>query len=263
MAAATPLALFGLGVLVSQQAKHQTDAQNQTERQRKDREATLKLRLDEQIRNEAAVRLTQTENAAARLQRELRDVADRREQQLRREGFDREEALRNEAATREADVRRQTLALAQSSKLIDRRIEFWDKLAPRFVQIDRIVDRILVGESDADQLEAAFREVDDLFGLYRPYFSLRFESAYEDYETTIRFFLDHAREPGGLQEMVVTDGVESICQRYFALRDGAATEIAAGTGIAQNAAAPTTTGRMWAECARRRENARVRFKQRT
>lgn len=265
MSAATPIALFAIGFIVTQQV----DRQEKRDKSRQAAAAESRERIAEagrltreaQIRNEAATRETEARQAAALLQRELRDLADERERQLRREGFDREKALRDEAYRREQDVRRQSLALAQSSALSERRIEFWDKLAPKFIQIDRVIDRILTGQTNAEELEPIFREIDDLFGLYRPYFTPSFESAYEDYETTIRAFVALPREPGDpLAEMAVTDGVQSICQRYFALRDGAASEVALGTGVAPNATQPRHARRMYAECQRREDVARARFR---
>jgi hypothetical protein len=265
MSAATPLAVLAIGFLVTQQAARQ-------EKQEKDRQAEAadnreriaeagRVAREAQVRNEMAARETEARQAAALLQRELRDLADERERQLRREGFAREKALRDEAFRREEAVRREGMALAQSSKLIERRIEFWDKLAPNLSHVDRAIDRILVGQGTGEDVEGIFREGDDLFGLYRPYFSPKFETQYEQYKHRVRAFVALASRSTTLKTLVVTDGLNSICRGYVGLRNVAAIEVAQTTGLVDVAASAGPSAiKVEDECERRVDNALVKLK---
>ena len=162
---------------------------------------------------------------------------------------------KREAATEQAAAEARSRDLARSSKIIDRRIEFWDKLAPKLSQLDRTIDRLLIGEGNVEEVETIFREIDDVFGLYRPYFSPGFAASYEQYRKTIRDFAELAASPTTVKGLVAMDGLMTNCRQYVALRDSAASEVAQATGLVQDRAGPGRTSGVEVECQRRVDRA--------
>jgi hypothetical protein len=154
---------------------------------------------------------------------------------LRREGFAREKSLRDEAFSREEAVRRDALQRGEAGKINDRRIEFWDKLAPKLGRLDKVIDQILSSGRGSEEVEVIFRESDDLFGLYRPYFSTQLEDQYEGYKRRLRAFVEMAvRAKGNMLQHAEVDGLEIACNGYLGFRDAAAIEIAQSIGLARN-----------------------------
>ena len=263
MSAATPLALFALGFLVSQQAKHETEVENRAKLEREADAAKNRAEYEKQIRNERAAREEEAQRAATDLQLRLRDLADRREAERRREGFQHDKALRDEAFRYEEAVRREALQRGESEKINDRRIDFWDRLAPKLGRLDKIIDQVLGSGSGIDDVETIFRESDELFSLYRPYFSTTFEDEYENYKDKLRIFVDMAaKAKGNMLGHAEIDGLLIACNRYLVFRDGAAIEIAQSIGLARNGSViPKAPHHRTAECDRRVNRAYERRKQ--
>ncbi|HET6941189.1 MAG TPA: hypothetical protein VFH89_03395 [Sphingomicrobium sp.] len=220
MTLATPLALFFLGMTVSNRQRSDDrklaeTAQSALAQEKRENAARQSQAEADRIDREDRIRAE-----SAKLQHELQDAALAREKDLRDEAFRREEA-----------VRVQQLELAKTSQLGEKRIEFWEKLAPKLAQIDRAIDDILALKGNMDEVSKLFRECDDLFGLYRPYFSPDFSKDYLSYKEKTRLFVDMLQTSGSLQGMVAHDGALQACNSYIRLRDSAAYEVAKGAGM--------------------------------
>ena len=236
MGLGTRLALFGLGFMVSNQAKKEAEAKEQTAKRELREEkagADVKRAKSEQEKRDLETRIRRE---ASEFQRDLQDRALAREESLRREGFAREKALRDEAFGREQAVRRQALNLERTAKIVEKRIEFWDKLALKLAEVDRAIDDILLKRADMTKINVIFRESDDLFGLYRPYFPPKFVEDYREYKKSTLFFANLVGAPvNTLFGMAAGDGALAACNSYIRLRDSAAFEVASATGLAGDA----------------------------
>ncbi len=135
MSSATPIAVFTMGFVLQQQAaeanrvreahaqqeaterQHAADAQQLATR-RQDEERAQLQRLADQRRDDAL-------RAAAK------DDAER----LRREAIARDDALRRESYAHDLAARAQTVELARYSRIIDKRADLWQRIAPLNEQI--------------------------------------------------------------------------------------------------------------------------------
>jgi hypothetical protein len=221
MSLATPLALFFLGVMVSEQqdtanAKRADAAQLRLDK--KDEQAAKQQALAESSR---IAREDKYRTESAQLERDLQEVAARREKALRDEAFRREEA-----------VRKQQLDLARISRLAQKQVEFWDKLAPMLSSINREYDRLLLRTGKQANVIEQFREIDELFALYDPYITPAFGDVYERYKGRVKGALGLFDDPGvDLNVTQALVGLEDICLKYSLLRDAAASEIALASGL--------------------------------
>ncbi|HYU95192.1 MAG TPA: hypothetical protein VE989_03415 [Sphingomicrobium sp.] len=221
---ATPFALLALSILVANQQRQQEElSRNAVEQTQRSAEAAAQKR-------EAAIR-----QDGKQFQKMLQDAALDRDTALRREGFAREKAMRDEAFRREEAVRQHQLELARVSKLADKRIEFWEKMAPKLDQIDVAIDDVLMKRGKPDQVSKLFRECENLFGLYKPYFSPKFVGDYLTYKQRIQDFIKLVNEveapSGAMYGLRAGDGALAACQSYVTLRDSAAFEVARATGL--------------------------------
>jgi len=130
-AAATPLAVFLLGVQVNRSAEQGRSAREE--------QARLELRAEKERAGKAEIKARADAKAAADAAAQL---AHERERALRQEGFDREALLRHESDTREALLRREAAREARSNRVVDRRIEAWSRVAPTLHQAMRALAEI-------------------------------------------------------------------------------------------------------------------------
>lgn len=247
---ATPFALFTLSYLLNEQ---QTQADRIAAENKTHEEQLEKVR--QKHEDSAAAAATRAAQQLADKEAERRDKDTRFQNQvfqiqLQRVALDREKDLQDEAFRRNESVRKQQLELARFQKLAEKRIEFWEKLAPKLDQIDMILDNVFLRKVDPQEVFKLFRECENLFGLYKPYFSPKFVDDYLAYKTWAVQFIDLFSKPV-VVGLVAHDGVLSGCQNYFNLRNSAAYEVAEATGLLDRASGERSYQTVFVDCEKR------------
>jgi hypothetical protein len=134
MASGTPLAIFVMGFVLTQQSARQAATREQAERaqaaaeQRRDRAAAAAV--DRRIRQETLARDDALRRAGEARDDAIRRAADERDDALRAAAQERDLALRNDTIARDAAARRETVKLARLSTILQKRIEIWDRIGP-------------------------------------------------------------------------------------------------------------------------------------
>lgn len=225
---ATPFALFALAYFVSANEKRQQTHATEL--------ATAAVRATQKAAEEAARRREDDVRKQTELfQEALQDEALTSEAALRAEGLAREKDMRDEAFRREEAVRRHQLELARVSRLAEKRIEFWEKLSPKLDQIDLAIEDVLMKRRKTEEVLMLFRDCENLFGLYKPYFSPKFVEDYLTYKQRILDFVEMVNKidvpSGAMYGLIAGDGALAACQSYVTLRGSAAYEVAQATGL--------------------------------
>jgi len=250
---ATPFALFTLSYLLNEQ-----QAQLESHQKRQEEMATARQKHEESVAAAAArANRLLAEKAALKRDDDIRQQNRLFQTELQRVALDREKDLQDEAFRRDESVRRQQLELARFQKLAEKRIEFWEKLAPKLDQIDMVIDNVLLRKQSQEEVLGLFRDCENLFGLYKPYFSPKFV---EDYLTYKKWTLDFIKLVNGpvVLGLAAPDGASAACQNYVNLRNSAAYEVAEATGLLDRASGERSYQSVFVDCEKRSEEVLAR-----
>jgi hypothetical protein len=207
MAAATPLAIFLLGVAVSQSAEEQ--------RTKRENEARTKLEQQENASRDAARRAQAAAREEARRDAEFaREEARRDAQQASQQAFVRERALRaesdqratllrRESDLREAHLRSEAAVESRRNRLLDRRLELWERAAPDAATAHDAAAQIVranqVGQDLAMLRRDLVRSLSSYEAALAPYdgfFSTRFNTIRREFRMAVTGFIT-ALDNGG------------------------------------------------------------------
>lgn len=186
MSAATPIAIFVMGYVLSQQsARQNADREKQAKAEAFARDQSEKKAAAlqaSQLRTETLAREDALRRADAERDEAIRRAADARDDALRSAAEARDDALRRDAIAREEGNRRETLRLARIGKLFEKRGELWEQLGPK---LSRINTHLISDEPVTGDLRRDVEESERTWKAYVFYFPQSFNRAVETY-------LDHA-----------------------------------------------------------------------
>lgn len=182
MSAATPIAVFSMGYVLTQQSQRETQQR-----------ANIAAAAERADRQRADKRAAVEKDAERRRGEQLRAAAEADAERLRRDAIARDDALRREARAHELAARAQSVELARYTRKVEKRIELWDKLGPMLSAINE--QTIVYGYARARKPDIAnsifvkASEASRVFDAYQPYFSDQFA----------RKFLEYMEQLGGFR----------------------------------------------------------------
>ncbi|TGX53961.1 hypothetical protein E5A73_07455 [Sphingomonas gei] len=218
----TPLAVLLVGYGLSSQASQVAAARERQERARE-------WRSQKQARDDAANREETLRLAGIQREDGLREAAEDRDDALRGDAVAREEAHIRDAEARDVAARRETLELARLSRILEKRIEIWDKVGPEIYGMLHRMAALQRKEEGSDAAgDAAERaaildrlnKVDGTIDAYRSYFSGTFFRLYRGLQQDIRTALhtDQIKRGNSKCAYVGYDRLVELARRELALR---------------------------------------------
>lgn len=236
MSAATPLAIFLLGVVVtcttSRESLEREEAlQNSAFAREQATAERVEARAD-RIRIETEQRETGIREVAGREAVRARDETFRRERLLRAEAHAREVAMRSEADRRESVLRLESREEARVAQILDRRFEVWTRAGALLSSVRRGLDgRYLKGlgraswqvsEQEVAPLAAvlaALQEANTLIDAYETFFSTDFLAHVDAFSAEAREFARLLAAAGDQREALETMAVTRKRMDFLAVHE--------------------------------------------
>ena len=222
VSAATPLAVFALGWVVTQS--------DRAERSAREQQSELRAGLRDKAVREEARRDSAFVRAEARKDGEqARRETFQRQAELEEQAFARDVVLKRETDLREGLRRREAADEARRNRILDRRLEVWARAGPELARLEQLIDPLLQEFSirprrnSSDIAQRAETHLENYIGLIEPFhsiFSPEFARANRRYTGDIRYLLMRADPP----ERVLQRANE-IHTRYRELLDTVRTDL--------------------------------------